>query len=311
MTHPSGNQPALPNFQGGAPQASSPAVSYGAGRAGDEPPRRRSPWPLVLGGCCAIALALLLVAGVVLALTMLRPTDDPSAGGGSPTSQEPTAEEPPADEERTRGEYVPEGEEPTEEPSEQVTHLPAPTEQCEYHEDDQDGLASGPTRTSGDLTFTVPEGWGSSVDWDATMPYATDVESADRPTSHDEHYYSVAMVGQATWSDAQGGYPGAEAAATAYLQCHLFRPEAVDTYGEDPELSAFVSEALEVGGHPGWIARGTVDVSEAGVGWDSVEIVAVVVETPSGPAAFKVSASGDDPQLMEDVQSMVDSLTVG
>ncbi|MBE9403330.1 hypothetical protein IOE58_03690 [Brachybacterium sp. Marseille-Q2903] len=243
MTHPSGNQPALPDFHGGAPQASSPAGSYGAGRTGDEPPRRRSPWPLVLGGCCAIALA--------------------------------------------------------------------PTEQCEYHEDDQDGLASGPTRTSGDLTFTFPEGWGSSVDWDATMPYATDVESADRPTSHDEHYYSVAMVGQATWSDVQGGYPGAEAAATAYLQCHLFRPEAVDTYGEDPELSAFVSEALEVGGHPGWIVRGAVDVSEASVGWDSVEIVAVVVETPSGPAAFKVSASGDDPQLMEDVQSMVDSLTVG
>lgn len=310
MTHPSQDGSALPYFQN-SPGGGGPIGPGGPGGPGDPPgpgarPGKRPVWPLVLGGCGCL-LVLLVVVAVVLALTVLRPS-----GGSSPEGPSPTAAQRPTDEERTAGEYVPEGEDPTEDPTEQVTHLPAPTAQCEFPEQDQDGLASGPTRTSGELSFTVPDGWGSEVDWDAVLPYATDVESADQPADGVEGYYSVAQVGRVAWSDAQGGYPGAEKAATAYLQCHLSRPEAADSYGEDPELSAFVSTSIEVDGHPGWIVRGTVAVPEdAAVTWSAVEIVAVVVDSPEGPAVFKASAATDDPQLTKDMQSMIDSLSVG
>src|SRR5699024_10987260 len=108
------------------------------------------------------------------------------------------------------------------------------------------------------------------------------------------------------------GYPGAEDAAAAYVQCHLTRADGVQAYGENPEVTSYVSEAVEVDGQDGWMVRGVVEVAEDGqiATYTAVEIVAVVVETPSGPAVFKVATSADDPAMNADLESMVDSLSV-
>lgn len=247
---------------------------------------------------------LMVVTLIVLTLTLFRPSDDP------PTAAPPSVTEP-EQREGPEGEYVPEGEESTEPPPGEVTTVQAPTEECEFFPQEPTDQQSGSTRTSGDLTFTVAEGWGSGLNWQDSLPYATEVASAERQV--DEGYFALVQVGQVEWSEEQGGYPGAERAAAAYVQCHLTRAEGVEVYGEDPLMTEYVSEATEVDGHQAWIVRGVVELQNPGTitEYSSVEIVGLVVETPSGPAVFKASAPADIPERKADIQAMLDSVTVG
>ncbi|MCT1384614.1 hypothetical protein M4D54_03040 [Brachybacterium sp. p3-SID1565] len=309
MTHPSGNQqgPHLPDFHGGERPR-----GRGSGRHGEvddldgnHRSAGRPRLPLARAGMAAGAVAVLLViALIVLATTLFRPSDEPPEAA-RPAVSEPERREP------AGGEYVPEGEE-SEPDSEEVTTITAPTEECEFHPQEESEPQSGSRRTSGDLSFTVAAGWGETgVDWSESLPYATDVASADRQV--DEGYYALAQVGQVEWPQEQGGYPGPERAAMAYVQCHLTRPEGIAVYGEEPLMTEYVSEATEVDGHEAWMVRGVVELKEPGTitEYGSVEIVAIVVETPSGPAVFKVSAPADVPDRAADVDAMVDSISVG
>ncbi|HJB11800.1 MAG TPA: hypothetical protein H9786_14975 [Candidatus Brachybacterium merdavium] len=258
---------------------------------------------LVVGGLSAAAVLLVVVA-LVLTLTVFRPSEDPLAGSEHTPQSEAPEREP------AGGEYVPDGEEESSEPDPEVTHIEAPTAPCEFLPQESTSPQSPGTRSSGDMSFTIPEGWSTDIDWGGTLPHATDVASAEKHI--EQNYYSVAQIGQVDWSGADGGYPGAEDAAAAYVQCHLTRADGVQAYGENPEVTSYVSEAVEVDGQDGWMVRGVVEVAEDGqiATYTAVEIVAVVVETPSGPAVFKVATSADDPAMNADLESMVDSLSV-
>src|SRR5699024_8863978 len=109
------------------------------------------------------------------------------------------------------------------EPDPEVTHIEAPTAPCEFLPQESTSPQSPGTRSSGDMSFTIPEGWSTDIDWGGTLPHATDVASAEKHI--EQNYYSVAQIGQVDWSGADGEYPGAEDAAAAYVQCHLTRAD--------------------------------------------------------------------------------------
>lgn len=259
---------------------------------------------MLVVGVLGAAAVLLVVAALVLSLTVFRPSDDPLAGPEHSPETEASQRDPGG------GEYIPDGEEESSEPVPEVTQMEAPTAPCEFLPSDPQTPQSPGTRASGDLSFTIPEGWSTDMDWSGSLPHATDVASAEQ---HIElNYFSVAQIGQVDWSGAESEYPGAEAAAEAYVQCHLTRADGVQVYGENPEVTSYVSEATEIDGQDGWMVRGTVEIPEDREisTYTAVEIVAVVVETSSGPAVFKVATSADDPAMSEDLESMIDSLTV-
>lgn len=309
MTDPSDDGHSLPDFSAGERPRRQDENRHDEadGLHGDlndasDQPRR----PLSRGARNAIAVsaiaALLVVSLIVVLVTLFRPSDE------APDAAPPHVSEP-EQRETADGEYVPDGNE-SEPDSEEVTTIEAPTQECEFFPQDGPLPQGGPVRTSGDISFTVPDGWGTGLDWRDSMPYAIDVDSADIRV--DEGYYALAQVGQVQWSPEQGGYPGPETAATAYIQCHLTRPEGITMYGEKPLMTQYVSEATEVDGHPGWIVRGVVELQNPGTitAYTAVEMVAIVVDTPSGPAAFKVTAPADIPARASDVDAMIESLTV-
>lgn len=302
MSQPNGDGPRLPDFRGGeVPPSAAAGPSAGAATR----PRRPLSGPTIAMMAVGAMALLLVLTLIVLTLTVFRPSNEPPAAA-PPTVTEPEQREP------AGGEYVPDGEEAPEPTSEEVTHIQAPTALCEFPTQEPAVPQTGSVRTSGDLSFTVPEGWGGSgVDWSVSLPYAMEVASADRQVS--QGYFALAQVGQVEWSEEQGGYPGAERAAMAYVQCHLTRPEGVEMYGEEPLMTQYVSESTQVDGHEAWIVRGVVEVQNPGTitEYNSVEMVAIVVETPSGPAVLKVTGPADIPERAADVQAIVDSLTVG
>lgn len=258
-----------------------------------------------MAGVGAVAV-LVVVTLIVLSLTVFRPSNDPTAGTDPSATEQERRD--PSD---GGGEYVPEGEESEEPAPEQTTTVEAPTEECAFLPQEATNTQDGPERSSGDLTFTVPEGWGSDMDWRGSLPYSTEVASAERQV--DDGFYAVARVAQVEWPDEQGGYPGAEQAATAFVQCHLTRETGVEVYGEDPTMTQYVSETVEVDGHEGWMVRGVVELQNPGsiTEYSSAEIIVVVVETPSGPAVFHLSGPADIPERAAEAQQMVDSLAVG
>lgn len=298
--------PPLPDFQSaahGGPGGGERPRDGGPRRPSDGGRPRRGPATILLAATLGAGVLLVVVA-LVLSLTVLRPSDDPLAG----TEHTPQAEEP--EREPGGGEYIPDGEDESSEPVPEATHIEAPTTPCEFLPQESTSPQSPGTRTSGDLTFTIPEGWSTDVDWGDALPHATDTATAEKHI--EQTYFSVSQIGQVDWSEADGQYPGAEDAAAAYLQCHLTRADGVRAYGDNPELTSYRSEAFEVDGHEGWMVRGVVEVLEGGEisTYEEVEILAVVVETPSGPAVFKAATSADDPQMSADLEAMVASLTI-
>lgn len=318
MTDPSDDGPSLPDFSAGERPRDRAGSRWGEaddrrdplhGDLGDvgattDHPRR----PLSRGAKSAIAVSaiasLLVVALIVVLVTLFRPSDD------APEAAPPNVSEP-QQRETASGEYVPDGNE-SEPDSEEVTTVQTPTQECEFFPQDATAPEYGPVRTSGDLSFTVAEGWGGTgVDWSGSLAHATEVASADIQV--DQGFYALAQVGQVQWSETDGGYPGPEAAAKAYVQCHLTRAEGITMYGEEPLMTQYISESTEVDGQPGWIVRGVVELQNPGTitAYSSVEMVAIVVETPSGPAVFKATGPADIPERAADVDAMIDSLTVG
>lgn len=288
--------PQLPDFRG--------ASRGGPGGPSEGRHSRRGRATTLVAAMLGGGAVLLVVVALVLSVTVFRPSDDPLAGG------EHTAQSGEPEREPGAGEYIPHGEEETSGPVPEATHIEAPTTPCEFLPQESTSPQSPGTRTSGDLAFTIPEGWSTDVNWGDALPHATDTATAEK---HIElTYYSVAQIGQVDWSGADGQYPGAEAAAAAYVQCHLTRADGVQAYGESPEVTSYVSEAFEVDGREGWMVRGVVEVQAGGEisTYEEVEILAAVVETPSGPAVFKAATSADDPQMSADLEAMVASLTV-
>ena len=128
---------------------------------------------LVVGGLSA-ASVLLVVVALVLTLTVFRPSEDPLAGSEHTPQSEAPEREP------AGGEYVPDGEEESSEPDPEVTHIEAPTAPCEFLPQESTSPQSPGTRSSGDMSFTIPEGWSTDIDWGGTLPHATDVASAEK-----------------------------------------------------------------------------------------------------------------------------------
>lgn len=302
--------PSLPDFGAGSSRPSAgggraPGGSSSAGPAsggGASPPPSGPRWGLILGlggGGCLAVVAIVVVVALVLWWPAGAPEeiDDPA-----PTT---TSEQ----SDRGGGEYIPS--EPPDEsaPPPEVTSTEAPSSLCTIHDTSsttpqRDGWVSG-----GGLEFPLPDAWRAAGDsWGDQSAYMVDAATADQPVENG--WYSLASVGAVEFPEEEGGYPGAEAAARALFQCDYTRDQAVELYGEQPQITDHRSEAITVDGQDAWIESGTLHLAdpEDFTVTDAWTMVVIVVDTPDGPAAFVGGAATGMSSQVAELESMVDGL---
>lgn len=303
--------PSLPDFSrgaGGTGQGGGPHTPWGgesggaagSGRPNGGPPGRGPRLALLLGGVGCLVVALVVVA-LVLSQTVFRGADEeetasPSAGPTpieAPSTRPPEVTDPPT-------------------PTDQDPATPAeePTVACTVHDNEtvtaqEDGVVRG-----GGLEFPVQEGWEVGSNWGSQGSYMTDQHFADQPV--EGGWYTVAGVGAVEFAEDEGGYPGAEEAARAIFQCSLTREQGEEIYGSPAQLRNLRDEATTIDGHDAWIVSADVEISDLAIlhSTDAWRLVVIVVDTPSGPAAFDGGAALGHSQQVTDLEAMIDGLRV-
>lgn len=283
--------PGLPDFQ-------HPATTPPARPAEAAPNPRRPVWPwLVGGGGCLLAVILAIVLVIVLVVRPAPASD--GEGQGSPAAQEEPAAQP-------SGEYVPDGEE--EGPTGQGAPEDLPTVSCHLPDPGRASDAPAGYLVGGGLRTAVVDGWSSRSAWRGAVAYTTDVAMVSQDAG--PGWYSYAALGRGDFSEAEGGYPGAEDAATWILQCAYSRGDLEPLYGAEPVTENWVSEPVTVDGMSGH--RATVDVHVAegsGVTFTPAWRISVtVLETPDGPTVLLANAATGLPEQLEAQEQFIAGL---
>ncbi|MGP5033345.1 hypothetical protein [Brachybacterium alimentarium] len=205
-------------------------------------------------------------------------------------------------------EYVPNPEDPDIAPPPPI-FTEKPTTDCTVPEPSPAQRADPGTIRGGDLQYTIPPtwkfAWGSGA-----LPYMTEVDAQGRNV--EGSWYSVVNLGRVVWPEEEGGYPGMESAAVSIFQCYATTSGVVAYFGDHPEVTDYRSEAFTVDGSPAWIVQATYHFEDPAVlsTTDSSVVTAVVVEGPDGPSALASDVAADQPEHVQELEDIIDSLEV-
>lgn len=245
-------------------------------------------------------VVLLAVIALVLSQTVFRSAlddDDPD--------QYPTAD-------RTgegQTEYVPNPEDPDIAPPPPI-FTQAPTTECSVPEHGTPESATEPgSIRGGDLQYTLPDRW--DFPWgSSSLPYLTEVEGQGRNV--EGNWYSVVSLGRVTFPEDEGGYPGLESAAISIFQCYATTAGVLSHFGENPEVTDYSSESIDVDGHQAWIVQATYHFEDPDMlASSSASVVtSIVVEGPEGPSALVSDVAADQPEHVSALEEIIDSLDV-
>lgn len=301
---PSGN--GLPDFSGhsdpgGNGTSSLPTYGRTAGPVtlGEPSQRSRSRARAVVLSVVGASVVLLAVVALVLSQTVFRSVleeDPPTAYPTGPRSAE------------GQSEYVPDPEDPDIAPPPPI-FTQAPTVDCHVPEYAEPPRSSRGTIRGGDLEYTIPENW--NFPWGSgSMPYMDQVNAQGRNV--EGNWYSVVNLGRVVFPDSEGGYPGIERAAVAVFQCYATTSGVITHFGENPEVTDYRTEAMEVDGYPAWIVQATYNFEDPDMlKTSSASIVtSIVVEGPNGPSALASDVAADHPDHVQELEQIIASLDV-
>ena len=257
---------------------------------------------LLVGGAATLVV-LIVIAALVLWFTVLRP---------SPEGDDPTADDSPGVEEPSdspEGEYIPtESEEPQEPDPEQITFTEDPSMLCTLEAEASSIEGEDGWVTGGGLQYELQDGWEADNRWGLNEPYLTDIATSYEPV--ESGWISLSSVGTVEFPEDEGGYPGAQAAAVAMMQCSLTGTDPEELYGPEPEIREYNEESFSVDGHEGWRVTATValaDDVEFSV-TDAWTLEVIVIDGPEGPVGFLGGAATGMEEQVADLEAMLASL---
>ncbi|MGP9538704.1 hypothetical protein ACT3SP_11880 [Brachybacterium sp. AOP43-C2-M15] len=294
----------LPDFSSGGPANDGDLPSFGdeaqavtLGEPSERAVRRtRVTMLAVIGG----AVVVLAVIALVLSQTVFRSVLEdppPTAYQTGPRSAE------------GQSEYVPDPEDPDIAPPPPI-FTQAPTTECTVPGNTAPQQPSAPDRVrGGGLEYTNPEGWGDG--WSArALPYLTEIGAESRLV--EGFWYSVVNLGRVSFPEEEGGFPGLEPAAVAIFQCYATTSGVIETFGENPDVTDYRSEATTVDGTAAWIVQATYHFEDsAQLETSSASVVtSIVVDTPEGPSALASDVAADQPDHAQNLEDIIASLDV-
>ena len=293
-----GSSSSLPDYSSTSPAG---LPDYSGTPEGDgelsEGSRRRA--LVVVLSVIGSALVLLAVGALVLSQTVLR-----GIGGDEETVASSTASRSASG----HDEYVPNEEDPSLAPPPPIV-TQAPTTDCTVPEYTPAAAASPGTIRGGDLQYTIPDGW--DFPWsDTSVPYLTEVGAQGRNV--EGSWYSVVNLGKVDFPEDEGGYPGLEQSAVTLFQCYATTAGVITTFGENPTVTDYRSEATTVDGSQAWIVQATYHFEDSDqLSTTTASIVtSIVVETPDGPSALASDVAADHPDHVKNLEDIIASLEV-
>lgn len=272
----------------------------GPATLGEPSERSRSRALAITLSVVGASVVVLAIIALILSQTVFRSVlDDPS--------QEPASAAPRSAE--GQEEYVPDPEDPDIAPPPPI-FTQAPTTECSVP---SDGPRAQPSPSGkirgGDLEYTIPDGW--DYPWHhSALPYLSEVAGQGRNV--EGNWYSVVNLGKVSFPEDEGGYPGLEPAAVAIFQCYATTSGVITTFGENPTVTDYRTEATSVDGHPGWIVQATYHFEDP----DQLEsssasiVTAIVVEGPDGPSALVSDVAADHEDHAAGLEEIIASLEV-
>jgi hypothetical protein len=280
----------LPQFG----EASGPAT---LGEPSERSRNRALAITLSVVGASVVVLAIL---ALILSQTVFRSVLEDS--DGTPPSAAPRTGE-------GQDEYVPNPDDPDIAPPPPI-FTQAPTTECSIP---YDGAGAEPSPRGrirgGDLEYTIPDGW--DFPWHhSALPYMSEVAGQGRNVEN--NWYSVVNLGKVSFPEDEGGYPGLETAAVAIFQCYATTAGVITTFGENPTVTDYRTEATSVDGYPGWIVQATYHFEDPdALQTSSASIVtAIVVEGPDGPSALSSDVAADHEDHAAGLEEIIASLEV-
>lgn len=266
---------------------------------GEPSQRSRNRARAVVLSVVGASVVLLAVVALVLSQTVFRGVLDEGPPTAYPTGTR-TAE--------GQSEYVPDPEDPDIAPPPPI-FTQAPTVDCHVPEYAEAPRSGSGTIRGGDLEYTIPENW--DFPWGSnSMPYMDQVNAQGRNV--EGNWYSVVNLGRVVFPDSEGGYPGMERAAVAIFQCYATTTGVITHFGENPEVTDYRTEAIEVDGYPAWIVQATYNFENPDMlETSSASIVtSIVVEGPNGPSALASDVAADHPDHVQELEEIIASLNV-
>ncbi|EYT50783.1 hypothetical protein JOD52_000495 [Brachybacterium muris] len=266
---------------------------------GEPSQRSRNRARAVVLSVVGASVVLLAVVALVLSQTVFRSVLDEDPPTAYPTGPR-TAE--------GQSEYVPDPEDPDIAPPPPI-FTQAPTVDCHVPEYAEAPRSGSGTIRGGDLEYTIPENW--DFPWGSnSMPYMDQVNAQGRNV--EGNWYSVVNLGRVVFPDSEGGYPGMERAAVAIFQCYATTTGVITHFGENPEVTDYRTEAIEVDGYPAWIVQATYNFENPDMlETSSASIVtSIVVEGPNGPSALASDVAADHPDHVQELEEIIASLNV-
>lgn len=283
----------------GAPGSQGPGGSPEPGSTS-----RRGLWiGLGIGGAAVLLVGALVVA-LVLSMTVFRPAPEPATATDDPVTQDGASDD-------GGGEYIP-TEDPTEDPADGAgpTMTVAPSTDCQVYEvSTEQKQAEGELRGGG-ISVPLPEGWDRLGNGTASQPLMNDSAMAWTPIG--AGWYATTSVGRVMYTEEEGGYPGAQAAARNVFECNVSTTDGVELYGDAPKVGNLSEETVSIDGYDGAMLTADVEIVEsAGLAPTThLHFIVIVLDTPNGPSVYIGGAPTDRDDRMADIQTMKDSITV-
>lgn len=246
-------------------------------------------------------IVLLAVVALVLSQTVFRSVLDDDDDDAYTAAGDRTGE--------GQSEYIPDEEDPDLAPPPEI-FTQAPTTNCTIPDDyTPAGSADPGTIRGGDLQYTIPDGW--DFPWGSdSLPYMTETDGQGRNV--EGNWYSVVSLGKVVWPEDEGGYQGLEPTAVALFQCYATTAGVLTQFGENPTVTDYRSETIDVDGHSGWIVQATYHFEDPdSLSTTSASIVtSIVVETDDGPSALVSDVAADHEDHVQNLEDIIASLEV-
>ncbi len=212
-----------------------------------------------------------------------------------------------------QSEYIPDEEDPDLAPPPPEIFTQAPTTNCTIPDDyTPAGSADPGTIRGGDLQYTIPDGW--DFPWggsDSLPPYMTETDGQGRNV--EGNWYSVVSLGKVVWPEDEGGYQGARADGRGPVPVLCDHGGRAHPVRENPTVTDYRSETIDVDGHSGWIVQATYHFEDPpdSLSTTSASIVtSIVVETDDGPSALVSDVAADHEDHVQNLEDIIASLEV-